>query len=102
MTTSEIVHHQGGTTFAGPDAVNLVRAAYLKSALSLYAKTGMLMTRGAKPTLLLKMAEEYTGKKYKGKDKYNEAAEGVRVWIETMKAALPTTVVHRDGTQEQL
>lgn len=91
MNQSEIVRHNGGTTFAGPDAVNLFRAAYVKSALSMYARSGMLMTRGATPTALLRMAEEYTGRKYKGKDKYNEAAEGVRIWIETMKAALPFT-----------
>jgi hypothetical protein len=77
--------------FAGPDSVNLVRAVYLKSALTMYAKSKMLMTRNAKPTALLQMAKEYTGKTYKGKDKYTEAAEGVRIWIETMKAALPKT-----------
>jgi hypothetical protein len=101
MTTSEIIHSPGGSMFAGPDAVNLVRAVHLKAALSLYAKTKMLMTRGATPTVLLKLAEEYTGKKYKGNDKYNEAAEGVRIWIETMRAALPVTVKHADGTVEQ-
>ena len=90
-TVSEIVHHDGGTTLVGPDAVNLFRAVNLKVALSLYARSGMRMTRAASPSVMLKMAEEYTGRKYKGKDKYNEAAEGVRVWIETMQAALPIT-----------
>ena len=86
---SYVVHHPGGTTHVGPDAVNLVRAAYLKTALSMYARSKMLMTRGATPTVLLSMAKEYTGKTYKGANKYHDAAEGVRVWIETMKAALP-------------
>lgn len=91
MNQSEVVYSDGATSFVGPDAVNLLRAAHVKVALSMYAKSGMLMTRGATPTVLLKIAEEYTGKKYKGKDKYIEAAEGVRIWIETMKAALPVT-----------
>lgn len=101
MTNSEIVHHQGGTTFAGPDAVNLVRAVHLKAALSLYAKTKMLMTRGSTPTVLLKIAAEYTGKKYK-RGQHAQAADDLQVWIATMKAALPTTVEHADGTKEQL
>jgi hypothetical protein len=91
MNQSEIVYRNSCTTFAGPDAVNLVRAVHVKTALSMYAKHKMLMTRGANPTSLLLLAKEYTGKTYKGKDKYNEAAEGVRIWIETMKAALPVT-----------
>ena len=88
---SEIVHHKGGTTLVGPDAINLFRAATLASGLRLYARTGMLLTRGATPTYLLALAKEYTGKTYKGKDKYLTAAEDVRVWCETMKAALPVT-----------
>lgn len=91
MNQSEIIHHKGGTTLVGPDAVNLFRAATLKSALNLYARTGMLMTRGATPTRLLQMAKEYTGKTYKGADKYTAAAADVGVWIDTMKAALPVT-----------
>ncbi len=89
---SEIIHHRhGGTTLVGPDAVNLYRAIHVQSALLMYAKTGMLMTRGATPTVLLRIAKEYTGKDYKGKDKYTQAADDVRVWIDTMKAALPVT-----------
>ena len=98
MTTSEIVHGPGGSMYAGPDAVNLVRAVHLKAALSMYAKTKMLMTRGATPTMLLVMAREYTGKTYKGANKYHDAAEGVQVWIDTMRAALPVTVIHKGGT----
>lgn len=92
MQQSEIVHHaHGGITLAGPDAVNLYRAITLKQGLRMYARTGMLLTRTATPTVLLKIANEYTGKKYTGKDKYNQAADDVQVWIDTMKAALPVT-----------
>lgn len=88
---SEIIHHNGGTMLVGPDAVNLMRAITLKSALSMYARSGMLMTRGATPKVMLAIAKEYTGKDYKGHGKYTTAAEDVGKWIDTMKAALPVT-----------
>jgi hypothetical protein len=91
MDKSEIVHFNGGTAFIGPDAVNLVRAAHCATALRMYARTKMLMTRMATPTVLLQIAKEYTGKDYKGADKYLHAADDLRVWIETMKSALPIT-----------
>lgn len=75
--------------YVGKDATHLFRAITLKSALNLYARCGMLTTRNATPKVMLAIAKEYTGKDYKGKDKYLQAAEGVRVWIETMRAALP-------------
>jgi hypothetical protein len=76
------------TAFVGKDAVNLYRAAHVKSALSMYAKHKMLMTRGATPNVLLTLATEYTGKTYK-RGQHAQAAEDVGVWINTMKAALP-------------
>ena len=98
---SEIVHHaHGGITLAGPDAVNLYRAITLKQGLLMYARTGMLLTRTATPTVLLRIAKEYTGKDYKGKDKYEKAAADVQVWIDTMKAALPITD-NRSSTVEE-
>lgn len=90
MQQSEIIHSNGGTMFAGPDAVNLVRAVYLASHLKLFAKTGIRPTRHVGPTDMLRMATGYTGKKYK-RGAYLAAAEDVRVWVETMKAALPVT-----------
>lgn len=90
MIASEIIRHNGGTTLAGPDAVNLFRAITLVSALRLYARTRMLMTRGATPTRLLAWAKEYTGKTYKRGD-YVQAADDVQKWVNTMKAALPVT-----------
>lgn len=88
---SEIIHHaSGGTTLAGPDAVNLYRALTLASALSLYARTGMKMTRGAGPAQMLAMAKEYTGKAYK-RTELLQASVDVKTWADTMKAALPIT-----------
>lgn len=95
MTTkpdqSEIIHHEGGgTTLAGKDAVNLYRAATLKSALNLYAKSNILLARNITPTSMLTMATGYTGKKYK-RGQHAQAAADVDVWVQTMKAALPVT-----------
>ena len=88
---SEIVYHKsGGITLAGPDAVNLYRAAHIKAGLALYARSKMLMTRGATPSFLLATATQYTGHKYK-RGAYLEAAKDLGDWIETMKAALPVT-----------
>ena len=88
---SEIIHHDtGATTFAGRDAVNLFRAITLKSALGLYAKSKLLTTRGLTPTLMLTLAGEYTGKKYK-RGQHAQAAEELDAWIQTMRCALPIT-----------
>jgi len=88
---SEIIHHStGSTTFAGRDAVNLFRAITLKSALNAYAKHKMLMTRSLTPSIMLQMAEEYTGKAYK-RGQQAKAAEDLTAWIQTMQAALPVT-----------
>lgn len=88
---SEIVIYQsGGTTFAGPDAVNLYRAAVLKQGLAMYARSKMLLTRGATPTFMLAEATKYTGHKYK-RGAYLEAAKDMADWIATMKAAMPVT-----------
>lgn len=81
-------HAGGGASFVGPDAVNLYRAITLRSALSLFAKTGMVPTRGVTATSMLAMASEYTGKKYK-RGQHQQAANDMVTWIETMKAALP-------------
>lgn len=96
MTDSHIdIHKTGGTAFVGPDAINLFRAVTLASALKLYAKTGLVSTRGITITKMLAFAKAYTGKTYK-RGEAMKAHEDMRVWIETMKAALPTTV---DGVQ---
>ena len=76
------------TSFVGKDAVNLFRAATLKASLTMYAKHKMLSTRGLTPTLMLSLATEYTGKKYK-RGQHQQAADDIVIWIETMKSALP-------------
>lgn len=88
---SEVVLHKGGgTTFAGKDAVNLYRASWLRQGLIMYARSKMLMTRGATPSFMLAEASKYTGHKYK-RGAYLEAAKDMEDWIATMEAALPVT-----------
>jgi hypothetical protein len=90
-TQSEVILSRNGTTFSGPDAVNLMRAITLASSLRLYAKTGLIPTRGITASVLLRIATEYTGKIYK-RGQHEQAAADIRVWIDTMKAALPITL----------
>ena len=87
---SEIVHHNGGTTLSGPDAMRFYQAVQLKSFLKLYAKTGIRPTRGVGPAQMLGLASNITGHKYK-RGAFLEAAEDLSTWIETMRAALPVT-----------
>ena len=73
--------------FVGPDATNLFRAVTLRSALGLL-KVGITPTRGLTTAKALKLATEYTGKKYK-RTEIDKAREDIKVWCDTMKAALP-------------
>lgn len=71
----------GGTAFVGAGAVDVLRATYLAAHLDLWAKTGIKPTRGVGITQMLKMAQEYTGVKYK-RTEATQAAEAVRRWAE--------------------
>jgi hypothetical protein len=74
--------------YVGTDAVSAVRAITLASALKLWAKTGMIPTRGWTITKMLQAASGITGKKYKRKEAI-QAAEDCLKWANEMKAALP-------------
>lgn len=88
MTDSHIkTFGKGGVSFVGPDAVNLFRAATLRSALGLLAK-GITPTRGLTRTRALAMCKEYTGQDYK-RGEIERAQADLTTWIETMKSALP-------------
>jgi hypothetical protein len=91
MNDSSINVSAGGTMFVGPDATALFRAATLRSALGLL-KAGITPTRGLTMAKALKMATGITGKKYK-RTEADKAREDIKVWCDTMAAALP--VVHK-------
>ena len=50
------VDPRGTTSYVGPDAANLARAILLQSALDMWAKTGMIPTRGINGKAMLAMA----------------------------------------------
>lgn len=91
MSNPDVSHGPGGTMYAGPDAMSVVRATYLVSGLRLYAKSKMLLTRNATPTAMLAMATGFTGKKYK-RGQYEQAADDVKVWSDLMKSGLQVEV----------
>lgn len=92
MSNSEIAYRSsGGTSYVGPDAVNLFRAKLLAESLRMYARCGLIPTRGVTPTRMLAMATEYTGKTYK-RGQYVQAADDIQKWADTMAVAIPTTV----------
>ena len=80
-----------GTSFIGPDAVAFYRATVIAGGLRLYAKTGMQPNRAYTPRAMMDAAREITGKKFKARD-YIGAADALKVWADTMKAALPKTL----------
>lgn len=92
MSNSEIAYRSsGGTSYVGPDAVNLFRAKTLVMALRLYAKARVIPNRHVTPARMLVLATEYTGKTYK-RGEHAQAAEDVMTWVNTMAVAIPTTV----------
>lgn len=50
------------------DQVSVFAMITLKSALSLYAKTGMKANRAYTPTAMMRTASRMTGKKFKARD----------------------------------
>lgn len=89
MTDSSItLNASGGMTFDGPDAVQLYRAKLLASSLKLYARSGIIPTRGVTITKMLAFASAYTGKRYK-RGEAMKAHDDVQAWAAAMMAALP-------------
>lgn len=90
MSNSEIICHPHGTTFSGPDAVDLYRAISLRAALTLWTKTKMIPTRGLTITKMLALCTSYTGKTYK-RTQVPQAIADLQVWIATMQSAIPVS-----------
>lgn len=91
MQQSEIKVSPSAVVYSGPDATALFRAAALREALRLYAKSKIVIARGVTPTSMLSMATKITGKPYR-RGEYTKAADEVDTWVQTMKAALPITI----------
>lgn len=86
---SKVTLTDHATILEGPDAVLLVKAAAIKSALGL-AQKGIRINRAVGPQKLLEAASTITHKSYgRGKKACAQAIEDLQQWIVTMKAALP-------------
>lgn len=90
MTESYLTYHPDGTasSFVGPDAVSMYRAALIATSLKLWVKTGIIPTRGFGITKMLAEATRITGKKYTRKTA-TQASADVTLFVQEMKAALP-------------
>lgn len=88
MNDSHISISKGGTLFTGSDAVGLFAAMSLRSAIGLHRKCGMIPTRGLTITKMFARASQITGKSYK-RGQHEQAENDLKIWIETMKSALP-------------
>ena len=93
MSDSYIHTFSGGTAFVGHDAVRLYTAITLRSAIKLYLKAGIRMTRGATISTLLRQAGTITGKTYR-RGQGEAVMADLTTWIEAMKSALPVETDH--------
>ena len=91
---SSIKVSQAATTFVGPDATELFRAVTIRSALRLLMN-GITPRRGVTLTKTLKLVEKYTGRSYK-RTEAAQALDDLKVWIETMKSAIPVDLQFAD------
>lgn len=81
----------GSTTITG-NAILGMRGIYCLQALKMYRKHGMLLTRGATPKNMLRIAAEFTGKTYKSSQKGQDAAI----------ADLESLIASNDGNLDKL
>ncbi len=87
MSTADVTLTDGGTMYAGADATLYFKAAHLRAALRLFARTGIKPTRGVGGRQLMALATEITGKPYKARA-YDQAVADLDVWLQTMRGAL--------------
>jgi hypothetical protein len=91
MSDSYIEYSKGrgeATSYVGSDATQLYRVNMIKVSIKLWMKTGMMPTRGIGIRKMLKMAEVYTGRKYKTSEAAY-AVEDLHNWVTCMVSALP-------------
>ena len=74
-----VAHANGGVTATGEGVPTFV-AITLKSALKMYAATGIKPNRAWTPTAMLRKAEAITGKRFK-RGQYAEAIAALETWL---------------------
>lgn len=77
----------GSVTFQGKEAVSAYHIMALKTALKMYAKTGMKINRAYSPKNMLTVAQRITGKKYKI-GQYMDAFEDLDVVLQQLKTKI--------------
>lgn len=71
------------STFSGPNGINTYLAIALKTALSAYLRSGLIMNRKWKLGAMLRLAGEYTGECYKlSRAGAEQALHDIGEWIE--------------------
>ena len=90
MSDEGIVYLRDATLFNGPDAIKMYQAYTIASAIRLLQK-GICPTRGYTMKKALAAAGTFTGKKYK-RTEAEQAKVDLKLWADTMKAALPQEV----------
>jgi len=88
----------GGTVFTGK-GVNVYAATVIASALRLYARTGIKVNRAYTPSAMLAKATEYTGQTFKGRDKYQQAAEALKQWADAQAAIVHSQNSGKEGSK---
>lgn len=91
MDDSHIVYSKSrkeATSYVGRDATELYRVNMIKVSIRLWTKTGMMPTRGIGIKKMLKMAEVYTGRKYKTSEAA-QAVDDLHNWVTCMVSAMP-------------
>lgn len=76
------------SAYVGPDATKLAQAIMLRSALMLYKRGGIKISRAWSLKGGLFLAGQFSKKSYT-RSQVDVAIEDLTVWIETMKSALP-------------
>lgn len=79
--TASIEKTDAGILISGRPAVEVFRARTIASALRLYAKTGMKVSRTYSPTNMLAAATQITCNKYK-RGQYEQAAQDLIDWAD--------------------
>lgn len=93
MSTIEVNKAHGITSFVGEAATHVFAMRVLANALRGYAKHRIQMNRAYTPSRMLKMAEKWTGQRFK-RGQYLEAATAVALAADDLMREKVTVVRH--------
>jgi hypothetical protein len=85
---SKVVIGAMGTIYSGADAVSLYQAMALRAAMRLYAKTGIVPTRGFGKKKMVEQVNLITKSDYATKD-FVKAFDHLNIFVEQLKSSIP-------------